>query len=739
MRFEDLPFKNNKILFGYDDTVNIVAVEFNGEEGIEIFYKKGGEVISERASFSPFILLKDKGYLSDWKGIYTAKELNGGEYYRYLPSLKGWKELQDLIKHLTKKTGCTQGAFDAPFYFLNDPVHQYLLVSGRTLFKGMRFNDLVRMQIDIETYCAEGFEFSNPNREEDRIIVISMSDNRGWEKVISGADLAEPDMLREMISEIIRIDPDVIEGHNIFNFDLNYIETRAKRYGIGLNIGRKGAALRSHPSRLNIAERTITYTKYEVYGRHIVDTWILAQMYDITSRSLESYGLKEVARHFNLASPDRTYINPERINWYYDHDIKTLLNYALDDVGETRMISEILSQSFFYQTQIFPYSFQNVILRGNATKIDSLFLREYIRSQESIPKPPAQKEFSGGYTDMLFQGVIDHILYCDVQSLYPSIMLTFDYTPKKDRLKIFLALLSDLKDFRLMAKEMKKRATSGDEVIYFDALQSTFKILINSFYGYLGFAYGHFSDFDEAERVTSKGRELIRFMVNWLQENGCSVIEIDTDGIYFVPPGNIKEEEEEKLISRLSEDLPKGINLELAGRYRSMFSYKIKNYALLDCSGKVTIKGSGLRSRGLERFQREFMEKMIGYLLKGNPEKIDELYREYIMYIESHNWDKRMFIKTETLQESLAVYNEKVKNKKRNQAAAYELAKQSGRNYQAGDQISYYVTGNEKDIRVFDNCNLASQYDPKNPDENVEYYKNKLEELYNKFRPFVNR
>ncbi|MEK7825817.1 MAG: DNA polymerase domain-containing protein [Nitrospirota bacterium] len=602
----------------------------------------------------------------------------------------------------------------------------------------MSFDDLVRMQIDIETYCASGFEFSNPNREEDRIIVISMSDNRGWEKVISGADLAEPDMIREMICEIDRINPDVMEGHNIFNFDLNYIETRARRHGIKLDIGRGGRTLRSHPSRLNIAERTITYTKYEAYGRHIMDTWMLVQMYDVGARNLESYGLKDVARHFNLASPERTYIDPGKINWHFDNDLKTLLRYALDDVRETRMISGLLSQGFFYQAQIFPYSFQNTILRGNATKIDSLFLREYIRAGESIPRPAVQKEFEGGYADMPFQGVIDRILYCDVQSLYPSIMLTFGYFPKRDRLSIFATLLSDLKDFRLAAKEMKMKASSGEEAKYFDALQSTFKILINSFYGYLGFAYGHFSDFDEAERVTLKGRDLIRFMVNWLQENGCRVIEIDTDGIYFVPPENIKDEDEEaRIVLSLSSILPEGINLELAGRYRSMFSYKIKNYALLDYNDKVTIKGSGLRSRGLELFQRRFMEKMIGYLLRGEPQKIGELYKGYIEDIESHRWDKKMFVKTETLQESLASYSEKVKNKKRNQSAAYELAGKSGRNYQAGDQISYYVTGHEKGARVFDNCKLASQYDPDNPDENVEYYKNKLEELYEKFRPFI--
>jgi hypothetical protein len=39
---------------------------------------------------------------------------------------------------------------------------------------------------------------------------------------------------------------------------------------------------------------------------------------------------------------------------------------------------------------------------------------------------------------------------------------------------------------------------------------------------------------------------------------------------------------------------------------------------------------------------------------------------------------------------------------------------------------------------VFDNCKLASEWNPKKPDENVEHYKKKLLNLYEKFKPFLN-
>ena len=59
---------------------------------------------------------------------------------------------------------------------------------------------------------------------------------------------------------------------------------------------------------MQIAERTITYRKYEIFGRHVIDTWILAQHYDVATRELENVGLNEIARHFGIASPDRTTI-----------------------------------------------------------------------------------------------------------------------------------------------------------------------------------------------------------------------------------------------------------------------------------------------------------------------------------------------------------------------------------------------------------------------------------------------
>ena len=209
---------------------------------------------------------------------------------------------------------------------------------------------------------------------------------------------------------------------------------------------------------MQVAERTITYRKYEIFGRHVIDTWILAQHYDVATRELENVGLTEIARHFGIASPDRTTISADQASWHFDHDPDTLFRDALDDVRETRAVAELLSASHFVQAQIFPYSYQNIPLRGNATKIDMLFLREYLHQGFSVPRPDEGREVVGGYTHMEYQGTARRILHCDVTSLYPSIMLVYDYLPEKDELGIFSGLLRDLRRFRLKAKELARDA-----------------------------------------------------------------------------------------------------------------------------------------------------------------------------------------------------------------------------------------------------------------------------------------
>lgn len=732
--------EDSPILFGADPTPRILAVEPVGDQAMRLFLRgDGGKLDVLDEPFRPFLLLEDPSLLHGMKGQWSMEPLSGGNAYRFLAFFPSWGECIRAKDYLHRRTGQPPSDPQAPYLFLSDPVHQHLLLTGKTLFKGMAFCDLHRLALDIETACAPGYEFSNPQREEDRILSIAIMDNRGYSEVLFGRDMSEPEMLHALGERIRRLDPDVIEGHNLFNFDLEYIAARARHHGVQLLWGRTGQEAKIRRSRFTVAERIIDYTRMELFGRHVVDTMFLLQYYDVSARELESYGLKAAARHFGLAEEDRTYIDRDRIQWFYEHEPETLKQYNLDDVKETLALSELLGHSFFLQAKIFPYSYQNIFVRGNATKINALFLREYLRRKASVPKPPGKTEqFEGGYTDVFRVGLVRNVIHCDVASLYPSLMLAYGIAPSSDRLGVFLPLLKDLRAFRLEAKRRAQQTNNPHERDYYQALQQTFKVLINSFYGYLGTELHQFADPVAAAQVTRLGREIIRQMLAWLEEQGAQPVELDTDGIYFVPPPEANNEEQARqLMERLSSSLPKGIEVEMEGMYPAMFSYKRKNYALLDVSGQILIKGSALRSRGMERYLREFLSCTLRLLLEGREDEVPGLLRHFRERIASHQMDISWLAKTETLTESPETYRQKVAARKRNPSAAYELALSSGRNYRAGDQISYYVTGTRRIVRVYENCKLVSQYDPGNPDVNVEYYLGKLEELFKKFQEFL--
>jgi DNA polymerase I len=742
-----MEFEKNTMLFGADRTPRIVAIEL-GETGTVKIYRreKDGSTIVEVEPFHPFVWC-DSDVVD--LGI-DVEKLEGNLKYGWRVTVDSWKELIALRNGLKKA--------NRDFFAFSDPVQHYLTATGRTLFKDLPLEELKRMQLEVLSFAdpVAGAADLGPT---DHVMSVALSDNTGWEELLivdpKNVEESERDVLKRLTSLIKERDPDVIEGHNLFRFDLPYLVARARKAKVKIDWGRSGGFLRSRPSRLQIAEKTIDYPKFTIEGRHFVDTFLLAQFYDVGMRTLSGFERADVARHFGFCDSEElsTLTGKELKRAYIDND-ERFRKRAFCAVRETRAVADLLSPSYFIQAQIFPYNYQDVIVRGNATRINALFLREYFRQRHSIPEMPMVRGFEGGYTAIFFAGVARNVWHCDIASLYPSVMLQFDCFPATDQLQIFRHLLTDLRTFRLEAKtEMRsaEKDNNRQKWHHFHALQNTFKILINSFYGYLGFAQGSFADFDAAARVTQIGRDLLKKMIDWLSAHGAQVIEVDTDGIYFVPPpvaagvpparttvnaadtAATTTADIEQLQTGLAKELPPGIEIEFDEQFEAMFSYKAKNYALLTRDGDVIIKGGALKSRGLEKFQRVFVEEMIKLLMEGKPEEIVDLREKFENKIRNREWNIEMLMKTDTLQDSLDKYRAKIAGSARNRAAAYELALASGRDYRPGDQISYYVKATPKKAPAYEAAKLASDFDPQNRDENVDYYVAKLDELVKKF------
>ena len=687
--------------------------------------------------FRPFLLIGDGTLVDSTAGLVAREPLEGPGAFRWLAQYRSWADALGARDRCREVSGQTANTPAARFHFLADPVHQYLLTTGRTSFGGLAFGDLRRLALDIEVVTTDGYEFPSAARAGDRIVAVALADSSGFRHVVRGDRLDECLLLEECTRIVRERDPDVIEGHNIFRFDLEYLEARARRHGVALAWGRDGSALRSRVARLQIAERTIHYRRWDAAGRHVIDTWMLAQLHDAGTRDLPGFGLKDLARHFGVAATGRTYIDGSQITRTLREDPERLVAYALDDAVETLGVAAVLAPPYFAQAQVVPFDYQTCALRGAAAKIDALMLREYLHRRHAVPAPQPPAPVGGGHTVICQQGVARPVLHVDVTSLYPSLMLSHSIGPASDTLGVFQALLEHLRDFRVRAKRIAREAPDAAERAHLGALQQSFKILINAFYGYLAFSGGHWNDYAAADRVTAEGRAIVAALLERLTKLGATPVEADTDGVYFVPPAGHGPEDDDTLLEQVAAGLPPGIQLELDGRYVAMLSYKMKTYALLDERGRFVLKGSAFRSRGIEPFQRQLIEEVVRALLDGRREEVARIINRRLDDFAAHRIDVRAFARTETLHESLDAYRQKITAGARPVSAAYELAAAAGRVLEPGDQISYYVTGRGAGVPVNERAKLASQWDPARPDENIEYYQAKVREIGERFRPFV--
>ncbi|HEU5316376.1 MAG TPA: 3'-5' exonuclease [Chloroflexota bacterium] len=629
------------LLHGRAPLARIVAVEPAGGDAVTLYRRLDDGTVAERDTFRPWLLLNGQGVSALPAGERSVTPLRS-------TGTDAAGQLDTLVEF--EKWGAYQAAQSAlsaagvPSFSYASVVGQYLIASGRTLFHDMRFEDLHRAQLDVETASLRA------SAADASILIAALTDNRGHEEVFSAAEGGEAELLRRLTARIAELDPDVIEGHNVIDFDLPYVAARAESLGVPLTWGRSGQRmwLQEKQGRLKVGARLLPSVRVHLHGRHILDTYQQIQRFDAEGK-LESYALKPVMDSLGLVREGREFVDRTDIGGIWERDPQRLAAYCLDDARDVRTLAELVTPTDFYQTQIVPRTYQDVATGGTGEKINSLMVRAYVASAHAVPQPEPPRPYPGGYLELRTPGVFRRVVKCDVESLYPAVMLRYGVKPRSDTLNVFLPLLDDLTRRRLDAKH-RIRSSAGGESAYWTGLSGSYKVLINSFYGYLGYARANFNDYDAAELVTTTGQKLIKEVLTALEERRCEIIEVDTDGVYFVaPPGVDDEASETALIEEVGRVLPAGINLAHDGRYVGMVALKQKTYFLLTHDGKLVAKGSSLRSRRDERFARRFVQEAAVMLIERTIEDVSALYLSIAKRIQAGDLPLDEFARRESI------------------------------------------------------------------------------------------
>jgi len=647
-------------LFGWDATPGIVSVWASREGQAVIWRRVNGQIICETERFRPWVFAATLADLAHLGPAVIPASVPGGEdaivnyqeleypasaaserFYRYLLSARDGRYLERaLIAGASRRLGrqiSSLNDLENDYYHVG-PVEQYLMRTGRVYFRGLAYEDLHRLQFDLETTALD------PDR--GRIFMVAIRDSRGLATVLDAPAPEDEARLIERLCALIRErDPDVIENHNLFGFDLSFLERRAALLGVPLALGRPGAPvlLERRQETLAIGPEARRRTRYTLAGRELIDTLDAVRRHDFVVRDMPGHGLKEVARYFGLSAPDRVYLEGAAIFDTYRQNPDLVKHYALDDVAEVDGLSRRLLGAPFALASMAPRRYERLASAGPAMGIlEPILVRAYLRAGAALPRGAAGQYaenglHEGGAVHLFAEGIAEHVVKADVASLYPSLMRTYQIGPASDRLGVLLNILGLLTDLRLRHKAAARIAAPGSvEANHHDATQAAMKILINAAYGYMGAgSMALFADGLAAGEVTRRGREVLTQVLDALRKRGMALVEADTDGVYFAVPSDWSEEQERALVAEIGAELPAGIRLEYEGRYRAMLSHEVKNYALLTYSGRLVVHGVALRSSRAEPFGGIFLRQALICAMTGDIPGVRQAYLDMVTALQN--------------------------------------------------------------------------------------------------------
>ncbi|HEX3157055.1 MAG TPA: ribonuclease H-like domain-containing protein [Gemmatimonadaceae bacterium] len=709
-----------------------------------------GELVRETVRFRPWLLLDrldDVRHLGadlgrdgvvDGASRVSVRELDGPGALRFLVSADDARALSSaVLRGAARRLGRHVGhlrELGSQHVLVLPPEEQYLVATGRTYFRDLAFDQLHRLQFDLET--------TGLDPERDRIFLVAVRDPAGATELLEARgddDAAEADLIARLAARIRAADPDVIENHNLHGFDLPFLDRRARILGVPLVLGRTGApGFQQRGAQRGVVRGADPSRRVRLVlpGRELIDTLDAVRRHDFSARDLPGHGLKAVARHFGLATQDRELIRGDQIHTVYRHDPDRVRRYAASDVQEVAGLARMLGGAAFALARMAPRRYERLADAGAATGvIDPLLVRAYLRAGMALPAhaPEGDTEHSGAALHLFAAGVARRVVKADVASLYPSLMRAYRIGPARDHLGALLALVDGLVDQRLRAKAAARAAPSGSAERYtHEAMSAAMKIVVNSAYGYLAAGGGltRFADVHAANEVTRRGREVLALLCRELAARGVTLLEADTDGVYFAVPDAWSEADERRVVAAVAALLPPLVQLEFDGRYAAMLSHEPKNYALLGFDGTLLLRGVAFRTSRAEPFGDAFLRLAIGRLLAGDVAGVRDAYVDTVLQLRRRalptlQLSSRVRL-TKTPTQYLAIRDSR-------RERTYEALLASGRtSWSVGERVRVYRTaaGHGGVVAGEDGDDAATGERADRRDYDVDYYVRLLRETY---------
>ncbi len=550
------------------------------------------------------------------------------------------------------------------------------------------------MSFDIESDYESDELFSIAFVSADTRRVLMVGQGHGNDGIEYVAD--ESALLKRWIDWVEKIDPDILIGWNVVNFDLRLLQKKAQALGVKLAIGRD----RTLPVwRQSQAERSHYFVL--IPGRVVLDgiDTLRSATFNFASFALESVAQELLGRGklIHDATQSDPLFKAREIRRQFRQEKETLAAYNLEDCQ--------LVWDIFEHADLINFSIERARLTGlemdrsggSVAAFDNLYLPRLHRKGYIAPNIGDYKgELSapGGYVMDSKPGLQDSVLVLDYKSLYPSIIRTFRVDPYAR----IAALQADEKDIipgydgasfhkhdhilpRIIenlwaARDQAKRDANA-------ALSQAIKIIMNSFYGVLGTEGCRLHDSRLTSSITKRGHDLIIQTVQLIEEQGYEVIYGDTDSVFVSLHGACDNRVAAEIGNRLVEiinqywteklrqeyDIESCLEMEFETHYRQFFMPTTrgseqgskKRYAGLIENGegerKIVYKGLETVRTDWTELAREFQQKLYQLIFDG------EEYTEYVLQtiddLFSGKFDQRLVYR-KRLHKKLAEYQKNI-------------------------------------------------------------------------------
>lgn len=585
---------------------------------------------------------------------------------------------------------------------------------------------------------------------------------------------SERELLNFFMARFHQIDPDIVVGHDIYDFDYELLLSRFNYYKIA-TWSKLGRLKRSDlPAK--------TKEKHNLAGRLVCDIklsskeLIRAKSYDLTELSAQI--LRKARFEIDQQNLPNYYATSKQLIRLIDLTMKDndlILNILLE-LNALPLALQI--------TNIAGNLLSRTLLGGRSERNEYLLLHAFheknficpdksyssSRSQESVVETneddgdnegakcrvnkfaKRKAAYTGGLVLEPKIGFYNRfILLMDFNSLYPSIIQEYnicfttvfhrqsevsneEYIPELPSPELEPGILpTEIKKLvdsrREIKKLMNQPGISNELKQQYDIRQKAFKLTANSMYGCLGFTFSRFYAKPLAALVTFKGREILLNTKELVENIGLDVIYGDTDSIMILT--NCIDYDDVKTIgSKIQSEVNRKYNLleiDIDGVFRSMLLLKKKKYAALtvqklpndQLSYSKEVKGLDIVRRDWSMLARNAGQRVLDEILSIDKsvdlivDNIHQYLRELATKIRNDEVPLEEFIISKALTRNPEDYNDKKGLPHVAVALRYNSSNIS-KKLKSGDTVPYIIC---EDTSESANNNLPATQRAHHPDQ----------------------